>query len=351
MAVSLKLFLLSLILAGCARPPQPLNDGPLIEDMLGREVQLPGKIDRIIGLRAGALRLLLYMDAADLVAGIEEPERRVPRTYMEAYPGLRKLPVTGPIMGGDAELILKADPDVIFMSYTTRGDADALQKKTGIPVIAIECPEMATEREVLFDSFRLIGKVLNKQSRADSLIAYINRSITILDERTSDIADCQRPSVYIGGVSYSSSYGISSTQPYYPPFIFTNSKNVASGIDSRLISHIRGTFIDKEQLLVWNPDYIFVDQSGSDLVENDLDENSFLFSRLDAVMNNRVFKVYPYNNYAVNYELVMVNAWNIGKILYPERFEDIVIADKSEEILEVFLGEGQEHVGKTLFDE
>ena len=310
----------------------------MIKDMLGRNVLVPKEINKVIGIRAGALRLILYCGAKEMIAGIEETERRQGSPYMDAFPELKKLPVIGPSMGGDAELILKANPDVIFISYTTIADADALQEKTGIPVIAIECSEFATEKEKLFNSFRLIGKVINKNERVDSLISYINISIEELDKKTKNIPAIKKPKAYIGGVSYSGSYGINSTQPFYPPFIFTNSINVASSINKNLISHVKGTFIDKEQLLVWNPEYLFIDKSGINIVKNEISPGSALFKNLNAIKQNKIFTLYPYNNYAINYEMVLVNSWFVASILYPKEFNDINFIEKANEIINVFFG-------------
>ncbi len=311
----------------------------VVEDMLGRKVEVPVKVNKVVGLRAGALRFLVYMDATDMVAGIEEGELRGSRPYIMAHPSLLDLPLIGPSMGGDAELIVKAQPDVIFIAYATSSQANNLQKKTGIPVIAIACPEFLTGREKMYGSFRLIGKVLDKANRADSLISYINHTINTLNERTGNIVEKAKPSVYIGGVSYSGSYGISSTQPYYPPFAFINANNVAASIDDRLVSHVKGTHVDKEKLVTWNPDILFFDASGLSLVKKDIGQGSALFNSLKAVKNNRMYTLLPYNNYATNYELVLANAWYAGKVLYPEVFSDISVKEKTNEILMVFLNQ------------
>ncbi len=332
-------FVLAFLLSCCVNSSQTNRDEyVLVKDLKGREVLVPKNVKKIVGLRAGALRLLIYMDAIDLIAGIEDVEKKDMRPYTLAHPELLELPIIGPSMGGDAELILKAHPDVIFISYSTKGDADALQKKTGIPVIVLECPELGTARDTLFASFRLIGKVLHKENRANSLISYIENSIAELNAWTQDIPDREKPSVYIGGVSYSGAHGINSIQPYYPPFIFINAHNVSSGIDKRLVSHVKGTYIDKEQLIRWNPDVLFIDASGLSLVQVELAENTVLNKSLTAVKQNRMYVLLPYNNYATNYELVLINAWYTGKVLYPDRFADITIRQKANEILKNFLG-------------
>ncbi len=312
----------------------------LITDMLGREVYVPAKVERIIGLRAGALRLLTYMGAADMIAGIEEIEKRDLKPYIKAYPELLNREIIGPAMGGDAELILKAKPDLIFITYTTTEDADALQRKTGIPVVALECKDLGigTDNRTLFDAFRLIGKIINNDKRADSLISYINTSIDELNNRTASIYKTKRPSVYVGGLSYSNSYGISATHPEFAPFSFINAKNVASEIDKRLRSHVKGTFVDVEQIILWNPDYLFIDESGLQLVINDMKNSRALNFGLDAFKNDKVFILLRYNNYATNYEYVLLNAWYAGKVLYPDFFEDINIETKASEVLSAFYG-------------
>jgi iron complex transport system substrate-binding protein len=247
-------------------------------------------------------------------------------------------------MGGDAESILNVRPDVIFTSYTTAGEADALQKKTGVPVIALECPEMATgARDSLYASLRLIGEALNKKERAEALTGYIQSTIDDLEGRTAGIPESAGQRAYIGGVSYSGTKGLVSTQPYFPPFAFTHTANVVSDLGKSMISHVKGTYIDKEQLLLWNPDVIFIDESGLSLSMEDMKPGKGLYE-LTAIQSGKIHTLLPYNNYAVNYEMVLINCWYTGKALYPERFSDISVREKGNEISDMFFG-------KQVFDE
>lgn len=341
----------SILVISCQNHQQASKDNMhVVTDMLGRQVEVPKDVQRVLGLRAGSLRMLSYMDVAHKVVGIEEAEKRSMRPYLLAYPSLKELPIIGPNMGGDAELILKSHPDLIFSSYTTVGDADALQKKTGIPVVAIDCPEFGTERERLFASMELIGQVMGKERRADSLIRFINESIEELDLRTTKLVEQESPNVYVGGISYRGAHGINSTQPYFPPFLFANAFNVASEIDERLVSHVKGTYVDIEQLLVWNPEVVFIDESGLNNVYQDLANNPIIAKQVNAFKQNRVYSLWPHNNYATNYEYVLVNAWIVGKLLYPEAFEDVDIKKKSLEVLKNFyLGSDTENFVKSTY--
>jgi iron complex transport system substrate-binding protein len=336
--------LLLLASAGCVRQYKQQHS-VVIEDMLGRQVSIPDSIERIVCIRAGSLRLIVYMNGSDRIVGHEEGDKlNQRRPYLVAHPELVKTPVIGPLMSGDAEMILATRPDIIYTAYSTVAEADDLQKKTGIPVIALECPELGitASRDTLYASLRLIGKTLHKEERADSLIRYMEDMISDLDKRTNGIST--RPSVYVGCIAYGAMKDVTSTQPYYPPFTFIHADNVAASIDKRLISHVKGTTIDKEQLLVWNPDILFFDESGLNLIYNHIKPGEVLYNQLKAVQNDRMFTLLPYNNYAINYELVFINCWFAGKILSPETFADISVEEKGNEILRMFLG-------KPVFEE
>jgi iron complex transport system substrate-binding protein len=328
-------FFLTLMVAACNSNHKGKSiNGITITDMLGREVVIPSKVNRVIGLRAGALRLLAYMDAINLVVGVEDSEKKGSKPYLAIHPQLMELPSIGPSMGGDPELILYVKPDVIFITYTTIEDANALQKKTGVPVIALDCKDLNDKSETLFQSLRIIGKVIANEARADQLISYIKSNLNILHERTISIPDSDKPSVYVGGISYSGAYGIKSTHPSYAPFEFINANNVASRIDKKITSHVKGTFIDIEQLILWNPDFIFIDESGKNLVEQDLAQYKHLTS-LKAVKQGSMIYLLPYNNYATNYEFVMGNAWIVAKHVYPNQFPES-ISNKLYEMLSAF---------------
>ena len=334
------LLLIGFLTVGCSgeRAHQQDREIRIIEDMLGREVAIPVSIESVVCLRAGALRMLVYLDATEYAAAIEEPERTAERPYLMARSELRLLPSAGPLMGGDLELLVAAAPDVIFMTFTTSGQADQLQSRTGIPVIALEYGDFSHRRDTFFESLQLMASVLGKEERADQLIAYVEDSLENLNHRTSNPAGGDQPSVYIGGVSYSGTQGISSTEPFYPPFRFVNASNVAENISDRMVNPIQGTFVDKEQIIQWNPDVMFVDLASLSVTRSEISIGSPLYSGTSALRNGQVYGLLPYNNYAANYENILANSWYVGSILYPEAFSDVDLQKKVNEVFEAFLG-------------
>lgn len=308
-----------------------------VTDALQREVHLPDSIQRIVCIRASAIRLVTYAGGAPFICGVEDQETRNNIfTHLFAHPELKQKPIIGPSMGGDPELIMAARPDVIFMSTTTVGDADALQQRTGIPVFTIEYGDMGRNRKTFYQSLRAIGEVLGTEKQVDTLIRYTDQQITELGQRAQ--VSGKSPQIYVGGISYKGQKGITSTDPYYAAFDFLKTDNVASGIDSVYISPITGTYIDWEQLADWNPQVIFVDTDGWPLVREDFKTRKGLNQLLSAYRNQQIYTLWPYNNNHTNFEVMLINAWAAGKVLYPEQFADINVTDKANEILNLFVG-------------
>jgi iron complex transport system substrate-binding protein len=334
------LFALSLMSWSCQSPQKkPAGQTRMVKDMLGREVAVPEKTESVVGIGPGALRLLVYLQAQDMVVGVEELEKRSGRPYIFAQPQLTDKPTIGPAFTGDAELIAARNPEVIFKTYTTRAEADELQRKTGIPVIALQYVNPTPEWHVLDSALALMGHVLGRSARAKALNEYYQSLIDTLNRTTANITGKEKPAVYLGGLSHRGTHGINSTSPYYEPFAFTNVHNVAATLRKKYNKN-EGIMIDIEQLMVWNPEIIFIDLAGKALVDKDLDEHTSFFSQIEAFRNGEIYGVHPYNWYTTNYATVLANAWYVASVLYPAEFETVNPAQKANQIYRNFLGRG-----------
>ena len=60
--------------------------------------------------------------------------------------------------------------------------------------------------------------------------------------------------------------------------------------------------------------------------------------QINAVKNGKVYLQMPYNYYSTNIDVALADAYFIGTVLYPEKFSDIVIEEKFDEITEKMLG-------------
>ena len=332
----------------------PAETGTItISDMANRTVDIKKDPQRIIGVGAGALRMIAYLQAADRVVGVDDREQKkyntsgfgmpsgIDKPYNLANPDLSTKPYIGS-KTGDPELIAAQTPDVVFFTFTTGKDAETLQEKSGRPVVALTTGDLGKNKDVFYQSLRLMAKILGKEERAESITSFIDGTIKDLNNRTKDIPADKRPRVYVGGIAFNGAHGFLSTDPVYSPLLMVNGNNVAASV--------RGggqMMIDKEKLLEWNPDVIFVDEASYSLVKEDLKDP--VYQSLPAVKNGRVYGVMPYNWYANNYDTVLADAYFIGKTLYPEQFTDVDPEQKADEIYTMLDGKAVYSDMKMLF--
>jgi iron complex transport system substrate-binding protein len=328
-----------------------------ITDALGREVAVPAHPERVVCSGAGTLRYLTYLQAEDTLVGVDDIElgesQFNARPYWFANPQFQTdYPLIGEFRGNDdPEKIVAANPQVIFKSSLTSGDdADELQHKTGIPVVAIDYGDLDVYRDDMDQALRLMGTVMGKEDRAEEVISYFDDMAADLDSRTNDIPEEERPTVYVGGIAYRGPHGTQSTEPAYPPFSFVNAQNVAAEVGT---THAD---VAKEKIIEWDPDVIFIDLMTLQTTPSATDElrDDPSYSQLSAVQSGEVYGLLPYNCYTANQGSIMADAYFIGKVLYPDRFSDVDPAEKADEIYTFLVGEPvfdqlNEMFGNTAF--
>ena len=312
-------------------------------DMAGRQVTTPFDPDRIVCLGPGTLRLVVYLQAQDKVVAVEDMEKSSPsgRPYWLAQPQLKELPSCGP--GGpaainkkpDLEKILAIAPQVIFVTYMDAGLAEEIQKTLQIPVVVLSYGSFATFDETVFEALKVAGKVLNREKRAEAVVAYFESLRDDLHARTAQLPADHIPGVYVGGIGYRGFQGIDSTEQKYIPFDWVRARNMAEGLPSTTGSH---TFVDKETLLRLNPDIIFIDAGGITIVQDDYAKKTKYYNTLKAFVDRKVFLLLPFNWYTTNVGTALADAYAIGKILYPDAFIDIDPEQKCDDIYTYLVG-------------
>ncbi len=294
---------------------------------------------------AGAVRLIVYLGCADRITGVEQIEidhsQRVP--YRIAVPALRELPVTGESHGRqniEAILSLKEKPEQIFRSKNTNSgiDSETLQSRTGLPVTDFQYGDLGKNRETLFASLRLLGKELGVPERAEEVIAFIEKNIQEIHSRCPNLPEDKIPSVFLGGLSFRGTHGFASTSSLYEPFEWAKARNSVSSENSMPGEQM---MVTREQILAWNPDFLFLDLATADVQGvNGIEElrTDPIYRELKAVKNGNVFALYPNSSYQANFEARLINAWFIAKTLYPKEFADVEINSKAREIFQFMTG-------------
>ncbi len=313
-----------------------------VQDMAGRSVRVPTSVKRIVALGPGALRLVVYLGAFDRVVGVEEAEKgRFPlaaRPYgLAVRERIMVLPSVGEGGAGrnpDPERILVLKPDLIVGVGLDPAQVSGLELKTGIPVLVLDYGEIGVFREEALKSIELLGRVTGREKRAAEVLRFIDACRADLKRRTAGIESPEKPRAYVGGIGHKGRHGLLSTEAGFPPLDMAGGRNVAD--ETGREGHL---FIDREQILAWRPEVIFIDANGLDLVAADYAAHPAFYEALEAAKKGRVFSLYPYNFYGTNIEVALADAYFIGKVLYPGKFRDVDPVKKAREIVRFFVGQ------------
>jgi len=327
----------TLALAGCgANDAGSTKESQTVTDMLGRTVQIPLEVNKIAATGNSA-RMLIYAGCADKLIGVTDMDKKnlVEMPYSAVYaPLLANLPTVG--SGGSKDItyyeeIISLKPDLIFSSLPLDAVND-IQQKTGIPVVALSYNGVFDQS--VYDALELIGQIMGREERAATLVSQLKDWEKDLNERTSDIADAAKPKVYVGGVSFKGARGFEGTYANYPPFTAINAKNVADE------TGLKGAItVEKEKILSWNPDIIFINPANLNLIKEDYQKNKAFYDGLKAIKNDKAYSQPPYNYNGTNIEIAVADAYWAGKVIFPEKFADIDPAQKADEVFKAMLGE------------
>ena len=323
------------LLTGCAATPAVTENTRIITDVQGRQVEVPQTVESIVCVGVGALRYTCYMGAADYVVGVEDYETKAGYDRLYNYVNYEKfkdLPVIGTNGVPYTEEIITVAPQVIVMSRYASVEADDLQSKTGIPVVVIPGSDTTLD-DAAYETIRILGELLGLQDRAAELTGYLKGVEEDLDSRTRDIPEEERPTVYVAGVSFKGAHGFEGTEANYGPFVLINARNLADTTGQT------GAFdIDLEQVLAWDPDIIFLDFNGMDLISEDYANNPDYYNALTAVREGRVYSQVSFRSFASNLDTALADAYFAACVIYPEQFSDVDPVVKAGQVFEMLLG-------------
>lgn len=333
---------------------EPVAGGEItITDMIGREVTVtPGSYERVVCIGAGALRMYSYIGDVELLCGVEDIDNLslderpkmfdgVARPYVLAYEdvfsALPSCGVGGPnAQAAEAEKILACDPDIVISEYEDVEKEDALQEQLGVPVITLRAGTDGVFDQAFADTMAMLGTIFNEEEKAVELIAFIEAERAEIESRTANIADEDKPSVYICGLGNWGTTNHLMTAQDYISFEVANVKNVVTDLASSGIQPIEE---EKFVSLGEDMDIIIMDAAAVKNIQPLYAEDNTIFDSCKAWREGEVYLQMAYNAYYTNYEIALINTWFIAKTVYPEAFADIDMTEKTNEITEAFFGQ------------
>ena len=343
---------LSLSLCACGVEGIPDKGDITVTDMIGREVTVtPGTYKRVVCIGAGALRMYSYIVDVALLAGVEDIDNTtlaerpamfdsVARPYVlafgDTFNALPSCGVGGPMaQSAEAEKILACNPDIVISEFEDVEKEDALQEQLGVPVITLKAGSKGVFDEAFSGSMELLGKVFGKEEKAATLVKFVADEKAAIEARVADIADEDKPSVYVCGLGNWGTTNHLMTAENYVSFEIAGVKNVLSGLGIDGVGPIEAEkFVELGEQM----DIIIMDAAAVKNIKPLYAEDPTMFDTCKAWTTGEVYLEMAYNAYYTNYEIALINTWFIAKTVYPEAFADIDLTEKTNEVTEKFLG-------------
>ncbi|MCC6013943.1 MAG: ABC transporter substrate-binding protein [Candidatus Verstraetearchaeota archaeon] len=305
----------------------------IVQDMIGRNVNLSSNIQKVVTTVPDTLRLVVMLNATDKIVGITSYVDMGYANKLEdilAHPELLNSSIAR--IGAAAEIniekIAEIKPDVVLLYAPYSYLADQIEQKAKVPVV---CVSAGSSPQEFYKALRLVAKILDKEEQAEKIIAYFETKIQDVTNRIPK--NQSAPKVYLADWAYR--YGVGWTTSQYWPLDITGAINVAKEVEKRFNT----TYfeVSKEQIIQWNPDIIFIHgykgRTSAEAIINDPALQS-----IKAVRDRKVYGVFgPYIGY--DPKTWIIDMYHIAKTIYPDNFKDIDIIKIGEDVFKFFYGD------------
>ena len=281
-------------------------------DSTGRTVTVPDEIEKV-AVSGPLTQIVLFALCPEKFVGISNAWDETAAQYLstEYY----ELPLLGQLYGGKGELnletLLASGAQVVLdvgePKKSIKEDMDALQEQTGIPFIHID-----GYTATMGDTYRMLGDLLGDEETAHMLGAYCDD----IYARMVDLADSVEKTglLYITGEGHN----VIAQGSYHAEIIDLMADNLA--VVDEPSSKGTGNEVDMEQILAWDPDFIFFEQKSA----YDAAAEDETWQSLQAIRAGNYYKVPfgPYNwmGFPPSVQRYLGMLW-MGAVLYPDAID------------------------------
>ncbi|WP_052410368.1 ABC transporter substrate-binding protein [Paenibacillus durus] len=318
--------LLSLAAAGCAdsRP-----ETRTIENMKGQSITVPVEAKRIAAVYGPSYETLVMLGAEERIVACSDVQVDNFPWAQRIFKRMISLPKLENVHTAvNIEALLSYKPDLV-LGFPRPNESNKLDKLKIANVPGAVTPNLESSLKQLEVYAAALGG--DAPERAREYEDYFHAKLKRIKDVTDKLDDSERPAVYYSAIDLLSTYGKYSD--------LTEVISAAGGrsvtADFEAGNHSQITF---EQLVQYNPAYIFIDHGGLDDLETTekIRQNTYSDGRyglIEAVANKRVYLtpsgVFYWDMGLQKILLVM----EMAKILHPDRFGDL---DMNAELREFY---------------
>mgnify|MGYP003733444463 FL=1 len=310
---------LNFMLTGCdISQPQPERteqaNTRTVTDCAGRSVTVPANPQRIACLCPEAGHAMaMYGQGDKIVAAVGGMQRDL--LLVKMYPNIKNVPVPKVSEAINIEELAACQPDLVFVKADTVSNPAEMDKlnKVGIPAIAIGFNSMQEQQEAM----QLIALIVGAEAEGQKYNKFYQQTITMVAERVDKIAPDDRVLIY-----HSLNEATRTDIEGSLPADWTRAAGVINvSVDENLKFAEGKYYASLEQILLWDPDYILV---------NDPNVVGYIMQHeqwrpLQAVKNRRVLAmpngISRWGHFS-SLETPLAVMWT-ANTLYPDKFTDI----------------------------
>ncbi|MBU7314940.1 ABC transporter substrate-binding protein [Paenibacillus oleatilyticus] len=291
MNIMLCFLAMTIVVAGCAKstatnhadaevkvtdskPDANATTNKKVVSMSGKEVELPGKITRVVNTWPSSATMMIFLGAGDKLVGVHKYVKTLPFNKL-IYPKLEQIPTAEE----NPEELLKLDPEVII----TASD-DNIKSYTQVGLKGVNL--MFNNYKTMKQSVSALGDILggDYKSKTDRLVAYIDGNLNKVQDKFKNLQEEDKPVVYYAVDNMYSTTGAGTIMEEW----VTNGGGKFATSD--LGKGMRVT-VTPEDILKKNPDIIVVSGGeGSKKVVQSF-KTAPEWSEIKAVKNNKIFVI------------------------------------------------------------
>ncbi len=284
----------------------------VVIDDLGRVVQVPRNVERVISTSSGIVEIIYALGCGEKLVGVD--------AYSKFPPQVENVTEVYGREGLNLEIALSLNPQVAFAWWYQKSKLEQLEQY--IPVIYVN-PRSVDD---VLKTIKLIGVVLGVEDRADNLTEYMSNYIDLVEDRVGGLSEENKTTIYyeLGDLGKTVGYGT-----------FTNELiTMAGGINIALkASTERYPRLTSEYIIQEDPDVIVVISWGKSIDE--------VISRpgwdsIKAVVENRVYTIE--SGWVTCSPRLILGLLQFAKWLHPDLFQDISVESVMAELYSTYYG-------------
>lgn len=306
--ILLAVLLITSMVAGCQNNNgdnlSDNNQSQMTTDLLGNEIVLPTKTDKIISLGTSNTDILVALGLTDHLSAID--------SYSTSIEGVPQNLLQFDMMKPDTEQIIALDADIVFVTGMSNidGGEDIFKpiRDAGVCVVAIPSANSIDEikKSILF-----IGEIVDKSKEAEMIIKSMESEIDKVKEASNSVTTKKKVYFEIASEPTLCTFGQDT---------FINEMLEIVGAENVFAQQSGWVNVSEESIINANPDVIFTncdyieDPTGKILKRNG-------WESIQAIKEKQVYYI-DKNASSLSSHNIVIALKQMAKALYPEVYKD-----------------------------